>query len=83
MLKDSSINSVTKKAAITYFNFVINFLKAKPVDGLDSKGRLVWYIEVEIKLSCCLQLFQNYKPNDDITNSPKGQYQNVWDKCIF
>ena len=44
MLKDSLSNPVAKKAAITYFKFMINFLAAKEIDHLDSKGRLVWYI---------------------------------------
>jgi hypothetical protein len=76
-------NTVIRHAAETYFTFLLGLMKAKSTEGLDSKGRLVWYAEVEAKLHCCLELFHNYKEKEDITSSPKEQYPLVWQKCRF
>ena len=79
-LVDVSRNKeIMGKAVKCYLELVLAFIAAKNLEGIDSKGRIGWYIELEIKLiSCCQELFLNFKPENDITNSPKEEYSKVW-----
>jgi hypothetical protein len=39
-------NPIVANAAKSYFQMINAFLTDKPTEGLDSKGKLGWYIEV-------------------------------------
>jgi hypothetical protein len=72
LLEQSKEKPIMAKAVKCYLDMVLAFMAAKNLQDIDSKGRIGWYIEVEIKLtSCCQELFLNFKPENDITNSPK------------
>ena len=79
LIDQSKNKEIMAKAVKCYLDMVLAFIDAKNLEGIDSKGRIGWYIELEIKLiSCCDELFVNLKPENDITNSSKEEYSKVW-----
>jgi hypothetical protein len=65
-------SSVILHMAATYFIFLLNFMKAKPLRRLlNRKEDIFIYAEVETKSLCCLELFYSNKQKEDITSSPK------------
>jgi hypothetical protein len=46
LVEKSKDNSIIHHATKSYFDLILSFLNDKSIDGLDSKGKIGWFVEI-------------------------------------